>query len=57
MFKQPKHISTGESQISINKKWVVIIIAIVVVFVVGVGGMFHYTAVSRPPTEQTGGYK
>ena len=47
---------TGHSQITVNKKWVVIIIAILVVFTGIVGWMFEISATSRPPTISTGGY-
>lgn len=47
---------TGESQITVNKTWVAIIVAILVVFVGGAGWMFYVTATSRPPTTHSGGY-
>lgn len=47
---------TGESQIKIDKKWVAIILAIVVVFVGGVGWMYQVTATARPATTHSGGY-
>jgi len=65
MNGQPQHkhetapkklIVTGHSQITVNKKWVAIIVAIVVVFTVGVGWMYQITATARPPTTSTGGY-
>ena len=43
-----KVVITGESQITINKKWVGIIVAILVVFTAGVGWMFQITATARP---------
>jgi len=49
-------IMTGQSQITVNKKWVAIIVAILVVFTVGVGWMYHITATARPATAHTGGY-
>ncbi len=49
-------IMTGQSQITINKKWVAIIVAILIVFTLGVGGMYHITATARPATTHTGGY-
>lgn len=39
---------SGESQITINKKWVAIITAVVVAFVVGVGWMYQVVATARP---------
>jgi len=48
MDGQKKLVITGESQIAINKKWVGIIVAILVVFTVGVGWMFQITATARP---------
>ena len=51
-----KIVITGESQITINKKWVAIIVAIVVVFTLGVGWMYQITATARPATAHTGGY-
>ena len=53
---QQKFIMTGESQITVNKKWVAIIVAIVVVFTLSVGWMYHITAMARPATTHTGGY-
>lgn len=38
----------GESQVTINKKWVAIITAVVVVFVIGVGWMYQVVATARP---------
>jgi len=49
-------IITGESQITVNKKWVAIIVAILVVFTSVVGWMFQISATSRPPMINTGGY-
>ncbi len=57
MPKHPKHISTGQSQITINKIWVAIVVVIVLVFSAAVGAMFYVTATARPPTVETGGYK
>lgn len=47
---------TGHSQITVNKKWVAIIVAILVVFTGVVGWMFEISATSRPPTIRSGGY-
>jgi len=38
----------GESQITINKKWVAIVVATVVLFVLGVGWMYQVVATARP---------
>lgn len=46
--KERKLVVTGVSQITISKKWVGIIAAVIVVFTVGVGWMFQVTAVARP---------
>ncbi|MEG3618066.1 hypothetical protein V5T82_06340 [Magnetovibrio sp. PR-2] len=56
MSEEPKHISTGESQISINKTWVAIVVVGVCLFVGGVGWMYQVTATARPATVHTGGY-
>lgn len=48
MTKDRKVVITGESQITINKKWVAIIVGIVVVFVVSVGWMYQVVATARP---------
>lgn len=56
MQNKPKREISGVSQITINKKWVAIIIAILVVFVGGVGWMYQVTATARPATVKTGGY-
>lgn len=48
MDEEKKLVVTGVSQITISKKWVAIIVGIVVVFTVGVGWMFQITAVARP---------
>jgi len=56
MKEKPEHQITGVSQITVNKKWVAIIVAIVVVFTVGVGWMYQVTATARPATVHTGGY-
>ena len=47
---------TGVSQITINKKWVAIIVAIVIAFTGLVGWMYQETAMARPATVHTGGY-
>jgi len=47
---------TGHSQITVNKKWVAIIVAVLVAFTGVVGWMFEISATSRPPTISTGGY-
>ena len=47
-----KPVITGESQITISKKWIAIVVGIVVVFTVGVGWMFQITAVARPVTTE-----
>lgn len=39
---------TGESQITVSKKWVAIITAVVVAFTVGVGWMYQVVATARP---------
>lgn len=57
MSEEHKHISTGESQVTINKTWVAIIVVGLVVFVGGIGWMYQVTATARPATVQTGGYK
>lgn len=46
--KEKKLEITGVSQITINKKWIGIITAMIVVFTVGVGWMFQVSAVARP---------
>ena len=46
--KERKLEITGVSQITISKKWVAVITAIIVVFTVGVGWMFQVSAVARP---------
>ena len=46
--KERKLEITGVSQITINKKWIGIITALIVVFTVGVGWMFQVSAVARP---------
>lgn len=48
MDKEKKLVVTGVSQITISKKWAGIIVAIVVVFTVGVGWMFQISATARP---------
>ena len=45
-------VITGESQITINKKWVLIIVGIVVVFTVSVGWMYQVVATARPVTAE-----
>lgn len=57
MEDKPKHISSGESQVTINKTWVAIIVVGLVVFVGAIGWMYQVTATARPATVQTGGYK
>ena len=52
MEQEPKPVISGESQITVNKKWVGIITAILVVFVVGVGWMYQVTAMARPVSAQ-----
>lgn len=42
------HITSGESQIAINKKWAAIITVVVVTFVVGIGWMYQVVATARP---------
>lgn len=39
---------SGESQITVNKKWVAIVTAVVVAFVAGVGWMYQVVATARP---------
>lgn len=48
MDKDRKVVITGESQITISKKWVGIIVGIVVVFIVSVGWMYQVVATARP---------
>lgn len=48
MDKEKKLVVTGESQITVNKKWVAIIIALIVVFTAGTGWMFKVSATARP---------
>ena len=48
MDKEKKLVVTGVSQITISRKWVAIIVGIVVVFTVGVGWMFQISATARP---------
>ena len=57
MSDEHKHISTGESQITINKKVVAIVVLAIVLFVGGIGWMYQVTAIARPATVPTGGYK
>lgn len=56
MGEKPEIKITGESQITVNKKWVAIIVAILLVFTAGVGWMYQVTATARPVTTQSGGY-
>lgn len=56
MSKKPEVKITGESQVRVNKKWVAIILAILIVFTFGVGWMYHVTATARPATTTSGGY-
>lgn len=46
--KEKKLEITGVSQITINKKWIGIITAMIVVLTVGIGWMFQVSAVARP---------
>ena len=48
MDEHREHVVTGVSQITINKKWVAICIAIIVVFTTVTGWMFQITATARP---------
>lgn len=56
MTDKPEIRITGESQITINKKVVAIVVAVVILFVGAVGWMYQITATSRPATVETGGY-
>ena len=47
-----KPVIPGQSQITINKKWVGIIVATLVIFVVGVGWMYQVVATARPLSAQ-----
>jgi hypothetical protein len=46
--KEHKLVVTGVSQITINKKWVGIIVSILLVAIVGIGWMFKIVATARP---------
>lgn len=48
MEQDRKPVITGEPQITVNKKWVGIIVGVTVVFVVVVGWMYQVTATARP---------
>lgn len=50
MASNKKVVITGEPQITVNKKWVAIIVGIIVVFTVGVGWMYQVIATARPLT-------
>lgn len=54
--QMPEIQMTGISEITINKKWAAIIVAVIIVFVGGVGWMYQETAMARPATVHTGGY-
>ncbi len=56
MTEKPEIHITGESQITINKKVVAIVVAAVILFVGGIGWMYQVTATARPATVETGGY-
>lgn len=47
-----KVVITGQSQITVNRKWVSIIVGIVVVFTVSVGWMYQVVATARPVSEE-----
>lgn len=54
---KPRRVEiTGQSQITVNKKWVAAIVVILLFFTSMVGWMYMIAATSRPPTTKTGGY-
>jgi len=57
MAQKPELKITGESQITVSKKWVAIVVVILVAFTAGVGWMYLVTATARPATVNSGGYK
>jgi len=56
MKEQQKIIMTGESQITVSKKWVCWCILALVVFFIIAGTMLVISATSRPATVNSGGY-
>ena len=56
MPDKPEVNITGQSQITVNKKIVAIVVAAVLLFVGGIGWMYQITATARPVTTQSGGY-
>jgi len=56
MKEKPDIKMTGESQVKISGKWIVIVAVTTVVFFGVVGTMFVISAQSRPATVHSGGY-
>lgn len=56
-MKDPEEFEiTGISQITIQMKWIWLVAAVTVVFVMITGPMLWVAATSRPATVNTGGY-